>query len=140
MHPILHFAVTLIVATYAYFQGNGLLTLLSMFFFGFLIDLDHFLTYWLANRKLSLNPVTVYQWNNQTFKKKGLDLNDYLFIFHEVEVILLVSAILAAAFKPLPLVAYLIHQGMDWVHRQIMNYNNLFVFKYVSRLNHRRVC
>lgn len=139
MHPILHFAATIIIATCAYTQGSRLLTLVLLLFSGFLIDIDHFLTYWLAKKRFSLNPMTIYRWNNKTFRKKGLDLNNYLFIFHEVEVILLISAILVVISEPLPLAAYLIHQGMDWVHRQIMDYNNLFVFKYVLKISRRRV-
>jgi hypothetical protein len=105
-----------------------------IFVLGFLIDLDHFLTYWLVNNNFSLNPITVYLWNRNTFKAKRLDLNEYLFVFHETEVILLISAILVIVFEPIPLIAYLIHQGMDWIHRQIMEYNNLFLYKYVLKL------
>ncbi len=138
MHPILHFAVTLIITAYAWNVGSELPRLGLIFVLGFLIDLDHFLTYWLVNRSFSLNPITVYLWNRNTFKIKRLDLNEYLFVFHETEVILLISAILVMVSEPIPLVAYLIHQGMDWIHRQKMEFNNLFLYKYVLKLRQTR--
>jgi hypothetical protein len=133
MHPILHLGVTLIVAVYAWNSGSSLHILGLIFVLGFFIDLDHFLTYWLAKRNFSLNPVTIYLWNRQTFKTKKLDLNEYLFFFHETEIIVLITAVLMIVSEPIPLLAYLLHQGMDWIHRQIMKYNNLFLYKYVLR-------
>jgi len=133
MHPFLHLAVTLIFLAYAFARESSLLTLILVFFFSSLIDLDHFLTYLLAEESLTLNPFTLYRWYNNEFAEKNLDLNKYLFLFHEVEVVLACSAILVAIPEPLPYIAYLVHQGMDWIHRLNMGYNTPSLFKYVSR-------
>jgi len=103
--------------------------------FGFLIDLDHYLTYWVAERDFTLNPLKVYRWVERTFKMNDeVDPNDYLVILHEFEVVLLVSVILVIISEPIPLAAYLIHQVMDRISRRNKDPRAQSLCKYISKL------
>ncbi len=135
MDPVYHLTITLIVAAYACVQGNSLYTLFLVLAFGFLIDLDHYLTYWVAKHDYTLNPLKVYRWIERTFKtNQKPDLNDYLVIFHEFEVVLLISVTLVIISKPIPLAAYLIHQVMDRVNRRNKDPRAQSLYRYISKL------
>ncbi len=135
MEPIYHFTATLIVAAFTCIRGGTPTTLFLVFFFGFFIDLDHYLTYWIATQSFTLNPATVYWWIERTFFKtsREVDISDYLVLFHEFEVVLFISIILVVIAEPFPLAAHLIHQGMDRMSRKDKDPRSQSLLKHISK-------
>lgn len=118
MHPIIHFAVSAILF-FIFYQDFGYLSLV-VFIGGSLVDFDHYILY--VRDKFDFNPINCYKYITSNY----LTYRDSLYIFHNLELLILAAIASVFNYAFMPLTAGLAsHYILDFINEMVVIKQNV---------------
>lgn len=139
MRPKYHFVATSLISLVFLYTTNSIFGALFVFIFGFFLDLDHLLDFWILQRKISFRNIKI---SDEFYKYRKVYV-----ILHSYEVFLIFLLIGFNFLNDVTIgmmIGYFSHIFMDIVGNYLTKpLNPLFysvIYRYVKKFDHFTLC